>query len=225
MVKTCLLYSGGVDSLIAWHMLDKPDTIYVDLGHRYVWKELEAMSSLPPKPKVFWSAYGAAFEKDDAHIPGRNLYLAMYAAAEGYEEIHLVAQQGEQNIPDRSLVFFDRTSEMLSFIFGYKINLMNLAICMYKHEMVKWYLDKGLPASNLLLALSCYSEATSRYNHCGQCPACLRKYVVLTYNGVECEHIFEGDVKEWGRENYLPRLDEYDEERAKVMKDVLESET
>ena len=43
-----------------------------------------------------------------------------------------------------------------------------------------------------------------------------------SYNGIDCEHIFEGDVKEWGRENYLSRIDEYDEERAKVMKDVIE---
>ncbi len=224
-MKTCLLYSGGVDSLIAWYMLDKPDTLYVDLGHRYAWKEMKAMRSLPPKPLIKKSHYGNFYEEDDAHIPGRNLLLAMYAAAEGYDRISLVAQLGEQNIPDRSPEFFGRTSEILSFTFGRPIQFVNAGIGIHKSGMVEWYLKwkGGLgPASDLLLAVSCYSGMGSRRDHCGQCPACLRKYVALTYNEVECEHIFEGDIKEWGREHYLPRLDEYDEERARVMKDVLE---
>ena len=227
MPKTCLLYSGGVDSLIAWYLLEGPDTLYIDLGHYYSWKELEAIHILPPIPKIIESGYGAYYEKEDAYIPGRNLLLAMYAAAEGYDEINLVAQKGEQNIPDRSPEFFDRASEMLSFTFDRQIQVVNPAEDVYKHEMVKWYLDKKLPVSDLLRALSCYSGMCysgeeGRYNHCGQCPACLRKYVALKYNGIECEHIFEGDVREWGKEHYLSRLEEYDEERAKVMKDVLE---
>lgn len=230
-MKTCLLYSGGVDSLIAWYMLNKPDTLYVDLGHRYAWKERIAIRRLPPKPLIVESNYGRYFEKADAHIPGRNLLLAMYAAAKGYDEIYLVAQKGEQGLPDRSIVFFNQATSVLSWHFEREIHMRNPAKAMYKHEMIKWYLSEGLPASDLLSTVSCYSENRGSYetcngrggwyDHCGQCPACLRKYVALTYNGVECEHIFEGDVESWGRVHYLPRIDEYDEERARVMIEVL----
>ena len=220
--KTCLLYSGGIDSLIAWYMLGRPDTLYVDLGHRYAWKERNAIRSLPPKPYIIASNYGRGCERADAYIPGRNLHLVMCAAARGYDRINFVAQKGEQNTPDRTPEFFDRASEMLSFTFGRKIQILNPAKDMYKHEMVKWYLDTGLLSTDdLVTTASCYSGKIGVFSHCGACPACFRKYVALIYNGIDCLYIFQANVKEWGREHYLPRLDEYDEERAKVMKDVL----
>ena len=101
-MKKILLYSGGMDSLIAWIYLDYPETLYVNLNHRYSQKELDCIEKLPPSPHLYESNYGLHFEDGDAHIPGRNLLLGMYAAAMGGDEIYLVAQKGEQSIPDRS---------------------------------------------------------------------------------------------------------------------------
>lgn len=218
-MKEVLLYSGGMDSLIAWHYLDKPQTLYINLGHRYAQKERESILRLLPIPKILQSSYGWYFEREDAHIPGRNLLLGMFAAAEGFDKIWLVAQKGEQNIPDRSPEFFKDTSRILSFHFERDIQFLNPFPDWYKHDMVKWYLDNGFSIEDLVYkSVSCYS---ADWFQCGQCPSCWRKYVALKYNGIQCEDAFQGDVRTWGRENYYPKLETYDEGRQKVMREVM----
>lgn len=214
-----LLYSGGMDSLIAWYYLGKPETLYVDLGHKYAVKELTAINYLPPIPRYYTSHYGRYYEMYDAHIPGRNLLLGMFAAAGGWDKIWLVAQKGEQSKPDRSPEFFKETSKILSFHFERNIQFLNPFPDVYKHEMVEWYLRQRLPVKDLVYkSQSCFSSVP---NQCGQCAACWRKFIALTYNGIQCENVFVGDVRLWGEEHYRPRLDEYDEERQKVMKKVM----
>lgn len=205
-----LLYSGGLDSLIAWYMLDKPETLYVDLKHRYAQKELLSIGNLPIKPIIKISNYGLYFEKPNAHIPGRNLLLAMFAAGLGFDEIYLVAQKGEQNIPDRTPYFFQETSKVLSFHFEKDIQFLNGAPEYYKTEMVEWYISNDLPVEDLLISVSCYSSGEG---HCGKCSSCFRKWVSLTLNGVDCDSIFRENIAEWGVGNYLDRLDVYDEYR------------
>jgi 7-cyano-7-deazaguanine synthase len=224
-----LLYSGGMDSLIAWYWMKKPEALYVKLGHRYQQKELDCLVYLPPEPVVKMSHYGAYFEEDDAHIPGRNFYLCMYAAAMGYDKIHLVCQKGEQNIPDRSPAFFSMASVTLSTLFDRDITVNNPFSGMYKHEMVAWYLDQGLPYSDLHQSVSCYQDDSTplhnrdqhRVYHCGVCGSCFRKWAALVYCGVDCDNWFAQDVRSWGIEEYGPRVHEYDTERQKVMKKVL----
>lgn len=219
-MSEALLYSGGMDSLIAWYYLDKPKTLYVDLGHKYHGKELKAMMLLPPFPIfVVEATYGRRYEKEDAHIPGRNLLLGMFAAAEGFDKIWLVAQKGEQNIPDRSPEFFEDTSRILSFHFEREIQFLNPFPDWYKHDMVKWYIDSNLSMKDLIYgSVSCYTKGDSQ---CGQCASCWRKYVALAYNGIQCEDAFTGDVRAWGEENYLPKLETYDEIRQHVMREVM----
>lgn len=214
-----LLYSGGMDSLIAWYYLNKPETLYVNLGHLYADKELSAIELLPPYPICLRSRYGSYFEKEDAHIPGRNLLLAMFAAAYGFNRIWLVAQKGEQNIPDRSPEFFEDTSRILSFHFEREVQFLNPFPDWYKHNMVKWYIENNLPTKDLVYgSVSCFGGG---FGQCGQCASCWRKYVALVYNGIKCDDAFQGDVLEWGRENYGPKLGTYDAERQKVMRKVL----
>lgn len=214
-----LLYSGGMDSLIAWYYLNKPETLFVDLGHRYTEKEQEAIRLLPPRPKIYHTHYGQYFEVESAWIPGRNLLLGMYAAGAGYDRIWLVSQAGEQNIPDRTPAFFVETSEILSFHFERQIQFENPFPSMYKHEMVAWYIKQGLPVEDITsVSLSCYS---AEVGHCGECTACWRKYIALAYNGIECEFLFEKDVRVWGEVNYRPRLDGYDNERSMAMRKVM----
>lgn len=222
-----LLYSGGLDSLMCYYWLTEKsltrfsnnlDTLYVNLNHRYARKELKAISSLPITPThTLHSDYGYYFEKGDAHIPGRNLLLSMFAAGLDYSIIWLVAQKGEQNIPDRSPEFFQQTSEQLSFHFERPISLKNPFLDVYKSQMVKWFL-KSHPAEWLIKSISCYSEEEG---HCGQCTSCFRKYVSLTINKVDCENIFNRNVKEWGKQNYLPHIDTYDQFRKKEILEVL----
>lgn len=214
--KHALLYSGGMDSLIAWYYLGLPDALYVDMGHKYAPFELAAMARLPV-PNVYYELkYGRYFEEEDAHVPGRNLFLATVAAAAGYDDIWLVCQAGEQTVPDRSPQFFVDATVAMRTTFGRAIDVRNVFPTLYKHEMVAWYLEKGHAVENLINSWSCYHPVKGR--ECGECSACFRKYIALAVNRIPCRACFLGDVYAWGEEHYLPRLDEYDETRRRVIK-------
>ena len=90
--KRIVLYSGGMDSLIAWEMYDRPQTLYVDLGHVYREKEINAVIDTIPNTQIIKAHSIGKYEKDDAEIPNRNLILATYAALEGADDIVLVVQ-------------------------------------------------------------------------------------------------------------------------------------
>lgn len=212
-----LLYSGGLDSLIAWYYLDKPKALYVDLSHRYAFKELDCLSKLPIPYGVINTNWGT-FELPSAHIPARNLILGLYAAAEGGDIIYLVAQKGEQTVPDRTPTFFAETSKILSFHFEREIVFSNPFPHMTKTEMVRWYLDYDLPVDDLLKSVSCYSEQDG---HCGKCSSCFRKFVSLTVNGIECRQIYSNDIVEWGRQHYANKLEQYPEYRQEDIRKVL----
>ena len=44
-----LLFSGGIDSFIAYHYLKEPRTLYLDLGTPYTKKEIEFVKKIDPK--------------------------------------------------------------------------------------------------------------------------------------------------------------------------------
>ncbi len=205
-----LLYSGGLDSLIAWYYLDRPDTLYLDLDHRYNGKELEGIKQLEPQPTILKSYYGQYFEDDDAHLPGRNLLLGMYAAARGADKIYLVAQAGEQGIPDRTPEFFDETSKILSFHYNRDIELINPFPHMTKFQMVEWFLSEGYDPEWLKKSVSCYQR---RPGQCGECGACFRKYAALELNNIASRWDFVEDVLKWGFDNYADKLDSYTPQR------------
>ena len=118
-MKEVLLYSGGMDSLIAWEYLKRPETLYINLKHKYYKEELSSVLLTVPDTKILDSALSlGAFETAGAEIPMRNMYMAMAAASLGYEKIWLVVQKDEMSIPDRTEKFFLKASEMISFLMG-----------------------------------------------------------------------------------------------------------
>jgi len=221
MSNEVVLYSGGMDSLIAWYYLGKPQTLYVDLGHIYAKKEMSCIEKLPPKPKIYTDLYGHYFELPNAQIPGRNFLLSMFAAGAGYDKIWMISQKGEQTVPDKTRQFYEDASRMISAFFKRPIVVDTPFWHMYKHDMVKWYLEKGLPVEDLKISISCYS---AEEGHCGHCQSCWRKYYSLVANGIKCADWFNSDVVAWGMQNYGNRLENYDEERQRVMRIALYGE-
>ena len=92
-----LLYSGGLDSYIAWEYLIRPKTIYFDLGHRYSTHEMKAVHKTIPDTLIDKSLHLGRWEKDDADIPMRNAFMIMLASMYD-KEIVLVVQKGEMSI-------------------------------------------------------------------------------------------------------------------------------
>lgn len=186
-----ILFSGGMDSLIAWEYLGRPDRLYVRLGHRYEAEEYEVVKRFIAKNQgkinvLDLRSVGGSFEEDDATIPLRNMYLVMLAANMGYSNIYLVAQKEEQSIPDRSKRFFEDASRTLTFLMGREITVSTPFLDKDKVEMVRWYIDNLKNMESLEDTWACYSPVRAgllKREPCGNCPACFRRFNALILNG------------------------------------------
>lgn len=179
--KRILLYSGGLDSYIAYHYLETPQTLYMAIGHKYENWELEAVRSTLPQTIVNTDLELGKWEEDDANLPMRNALLCMMAAYYS-DTIYLVVQKGEMTIPDRSHKFFYEFPNWLSFLNNRQIQVSTPFTEMTKTEMVAWYLRQGLPPEDLYSTRSCFSLEHSQ--PCGVCAACFRRWVAFTNNGI-----------------------------------------
>jgi len=209
-----LLYSGGLDSYIAWEFLKRPKTLYVDLGHRYAALERNAIRKTIPETIIEKRrVYLGDVEEEDAHIPMRNAFLVLAAAL--YDaEIALVVQKGEMDIPDRSPEFFAQMSQLLRTLRGREGRVFTPFPHLTKTQMVKWYVEQGLDPEALKRTWSCYKAAPPE-KHCGRCSACFRRWVALSNNGITEEYQYP-PWKWEGVEDYLRRMNAglYDAERT-----------
>jgi len=174
-----LLFSGGLDSYIAWHYLDKPKTLYCAINHRYQIQEHKAVIDLIPETIVDSRLYLGDWEEDDANIPMRNAFFFMIASHYA-DKICLVVQKGEMSIPDRSPKFFSSFGAWLSWMRDKPIKIFTPFDEMTKTQMVRWYLEQGLNVADLLRTRSCFGDTTSP---CGACAACFRRWVAFKNNG------------------------------------------
>jgi 7-cyano-7-deazaguanine synthase in queuosine biosynthesis len=217
-----LLFSGGMDSFIAWYYLGKPHCLYVDLGHRYAVRERLAIDKLqkaiPDLDVTFDNRLVLGdVEQPDAFIPMRNAFLAEIGALYSYN-IWLVAQKGEMTIPDRSPEFFKGISKLTSMLREQTIKVDTPFKDMTKVDMVAWYRSKGLPIDNLLMTSSCYHG-----NNCGQCSACFRRFIALELNGLGEKYLVDPWTTPLAKE-YLhkAKTGRYEQDRAEEIIAVLE---
>ena len=176
-----LLYSGGLDSFIAWEYLKRPKTIYFDLGHRYAKFEKSAIMRTIPGTLIDNSLHLGRWEKEDADIPMRNAFMIMLASMYD-KEIVLVVQKGEMSIPDRSQMFFDSFAQWLNWMKGESGHYLTSPFFdMTKTQMVEWYVEQGFSIETLLKTRSCFS---TNLLPCGACGACFRRWVALTNNDI-----------------------------------------
>ena len=213
-----LLYSGGLDSYIAWEWLKRPKTIYGAIGHRYQDYELHAISKTIPNTLVDHSLNLKCWEEPDANIPMRNALLLMTAAQQFKHlnplDLVLVVQRGEMTIPDRTQGFFSSMGTLLTNLNERIIWVTSPFFHLTKTQMVEWYVQSGFPVDALLKTRSCFNG--NRYKPCGACGACFRRWVAFTNNGIEEEHV--NDITKWsGIQTYINKMraGEYDELRAK----------
>jgi len=219
-----LLWSGGLDSTISWFYLEKPKTVFVNLGHKYHAQEYFTCKALAKRLKMDFvldkRLYLGDHEAPDAYIPMRNLFLAMVGVLYG-DEVYLVFQRGEQGIPDRSPEFLKFASKMLSFLNGRKVVVDSPFLRMTKADMIKWYIDEGHPLDVLYKTYSCFAKDMFE-SPCGECPACFRRWIAFAYNDLPL--IFKRDIKEWpGIQEYVEKIKagEYEARRANQIVDVL----
>jgi len=189
-VKEILLFSGGIDSYIAWEYLKRPQTLYLNLNHKYLSQEINSVLNLIPST-IIRSLEIGIFEENDANIPMRNLYMTMYAVNMNYDKVWLIVQKDEMSIPDRNNEFFIKTSDLLSILNNRKIIVDTPFRELSKVEMVEWYVKNNFSIDKLKETWACYSPIDNK--PCGNCGACFRRFISLSLNKIE-EDYFK-DIK------------------------------
>ena len=170
-MKKVLLYSGGMDSWLISKIWDPDVLLYVDMCTKYSKAEIARL----PKDVIIEKLDLSKWERPDAIIPLRNLYLIMVATNYG-DEICLGATAGDR-VLDKSFEFAEKASDLLSFLYSkqhwteernIKINLdfKNLT----KKELLIKYLNQGgslAEAANS--SFSCYEptlDGSGRWSEC-----------------------------------------------------------
>ena len=226
--KEVLLFSGGMDSLISYFYVGKPQLIYFCLNHRYEYREFDVIQRLERmlNTKVKFSRMFnlRKYEHPDAHIPLRNYYVAQGVLSEfpDVTKIYLACQKGEQSIPDRSPEFFKDITHILSKEAERPVEVINTFPDMTKVQMVKWYMENVGDVEILKASVGCYSAEDI---HCGSCGACLRRSVAFAANNIPLDEM-KNNIKKWtGITEYIDKMKagKYDAERTeetlKVFKD------
>lgn len=188
MKRQILLYSGGMDSYIVAHMFPDADLLYIDSGSRSSWKEKAMLMHAPRQVEVVPGVIDLSrFEREDAIVPARNLFLVTIASFYG-TEILLASTKGDQST-DKDQGFANHMTEALNHIYNCshfegmpKISVEVPTKQYTKLDLLEWYINAGYNTDRLLAdSVSCYSPQPG---HCGRCKACIRKWTALEAAGV-----------------------------------------
>ena len=231
--REVLLFSGGVDSLIAWHYLEFPQPLYVLAAHRYLSKEvncIENLSKIIPKLNVEF-AHGPSLGKfefgDKAYIAQRNFHFALMASHYG-NKIYMGGIKGDK-VEDKTPEAFKVISFAMNFVKKPSeptIKIKSPFWEMTKTDIIKWFLDnypRAYVEKVLKTSISCYDQKT--YGSCGRCSACFRKWIALESVGLKTWKWFEKDIRKWkGCKEYREKMEkgEYDMQRTKETLEVLD---
>jgi 7-cyano-7-deazaguanine synthase len=210
-----LLASGGIDSFVAYHYLGKPQTIYFDICGRYSHLEYCTCKLLFPGIIVDHSLELGPIEQDNAHVPFRNLFFAMMAAARYSDTVHIAGIKDDK-MTDKNMEFFDEISALLSRLEDRSIRIISPFWGMTKSDIVRWYLSHGGTKEELLKTVSCYSGE----HYCGKCASCFRKWVALWSCGIKLEFTNEKMMAMY-RERC--KLGDYNPERNRETLEVLDA--
>lgn len=212
-----ILVSGGADSTIMWELNKHEPSklgIYVNLGHSYADKELEAIKMMNiPYVEI---PYDFGFDGFWSHIiPTRNFQLIaiaeQYVAHEG--EIWLGAVQGESapDSGDKSELFFRMVENYIWRTHRKKVYIKTLKD-KTKNDWLKWYLDTT-GNKNIVNTITCFDGTTEK--PCGACQACARKWISLKYCGIDTTGFFEQDPLIAGKKHF----DKYKKLMSKALDD------
>lgn len=198
-----ILYSGGMDSFITVCYVDEllqydggnRLLVYCGLHHSYEDQERAAIAATVQGDSVLWDTTLrglGAVEREDAFIPARNGHLILAALkylprVARWGKVWLTVQQDEMAIPDRSEAFFEGMSNASSILIGYPVAVGTPWMNMDKTDMVEWYLANGYDSDVLLSTWSCYSSKS--FIPCGNCAACIRRYIALQLNGLSEDYL------------------------------------
>ena len=211
-MKKVLLYSGGMDSWLI-DKIWKPDIkLYVNMHTRYSEKELEKLNT--SNVQVFDFPLGM-WERDDAIIPLRNLYLVMVACnITGSEdvEICLGATNGDR-VLDKSYEFVNKTNDLLNYLYqpqhwipeGKKVKVCIDFKDKTKTDLIKLFVENGGNIDDAFKqSFSCYNPVDG--HECWSCKPCFRKFVSFAVNGYEFNQDVTDKCITYIKKEILPQI-------------------
>lgn len=215
--KKILLFSGGLDSFIAWHYLDHPVTLFINAGQSYVQKESETVKYFSQKYenmklKVDNSLDLSQWEEKNYYIPYRNVFFSMVGSLYA-PRVYLIGIQGD-SVDDNNPIATKLMSKFfMNFNYDKKVVITSPFYKKSKSQIVQWYLKKKLPVEDLLRTRSCYDKDS--YGQCGKCASCFRRWVALENNDIKED--YDSPPWEWIEvKNYIKKmkLGLYDKKRT-----------
>jgi len=232
--REILCLSGGLDSIIAWHYLDKPQCIQINFGHRYYVKEHQCANRLHDiiPDLSFYRVKGPNLKEfemgDKAYISQRNFHIALLASHYG-NKIYIGGIKGDK-VEDKTPEAFKTMAYAMNFIkkpTELEIKIESPFWDMTKTDIIKWFLDnypRDYVIKVLKTSVSCYDSNTM--DSCGSCASCFRKWISLEASGIESWQWFNKDIRKWkGIKEYITRIKkgEYDMQRSQETQAVLEN--
>lgn len=197
MSNLALMYSGGLDSLIAYHYarasqrFDTITCVHVRFGQAYSEKEYQAITRVGdwyPKVEII-DIEGLmpliARRLSNQIIPSRNVLLSVIGSMIA-DTVWINALDGEQNGKehDKSDRFFADTQSLLSFtneFFQADTKIETPFRHMSKGETITWARDFGIPLDVLFETTSCYHAELQK---CGECLTCVKRYLAFLENDI-----------------------------------------
>lgn len=182
-MKKILLYSGGMDSWLI-DKLWKPDIkLYIDMNTKYSKEEISRL----PEDVILDKLDLGKWERDDAIIPLRNLYLLMWATNYMDNEgciITMGCLQGDRSL-DKQSEFCNKAQDLLNHLYqpqwwlpnGRKVEINQYFKQFTKAELLKKYIDQGGDIKKVWNeTFSCYHPKEDG-TPCRKCKPCQRKVI------------------------------------------------
>lgn len=170
------MVSGGIDSFVAYHKLNKPKCVFVDYGQIYYDMEMAAINKLYDDVTIV-KIDGLPQLGSDIHIPARNMMFCTIGVR--FASTIVLAGVGDEICSDKSVSEFLNMSKILSRHSGFKVNVVSPLWSFTKESAIAQYLARGGDSNKLLDTVSCYSDKL-----CYNCEACFRRAIALACNGI-----------------------------------------
>lgn len=213
-MKKVLLYSGGMDS---WLMskLWKPDIkLYVDMKTRYSENELARIRKEPDVQVVEFPL--GQWEREDAIIPLRNMYLAMVACnVTGSEDVEiLIGATAGDRVLDKSPEFVNKATDLLSYLYtpqhwipeGKKVRVCIDYKQYTKTDLLKMFKEQGGDLEEAFTrSFSCYDPVGG--HECWHCKPCFRKFTAFSEAGYEFSDDVARTVCSYIKTDILPDIE------------------
>ena len=248
-MKIAVLYSGGLDSYIMYHMAktqcsakDEVVAIYYDHGQPVAKREIAKLPDFVEVRNIDWLTESKlpvaqpGRREGAIMIPGRNLVFGtLIACQELPDEIWMGTLKGETHDKgtDKNYTFLGHLNTTVNYVLGpFKYHSPITArfplaeAGLDKLGEVQWALANGLTKEQLVATRSCHDGDSDA---CGQCIQCVKRWAVFGECGFEESYDVHPLDSEFGKKfvydlvNCALGNDEYygQETRAEMMPWIL----